>query len=121
MFSAIIVTLIVVAALAYALRSTGGAGSLIVRRPYNNRYSDAAGAREDPLRVALVRHYAARAPVCETDLRPGRQAPISEGASSCSSSEYLPAASWLPASGYSPVKQASQWDARPPSPAPTAS
>jgi hypothetical protein len=47
MFSAIIVTLIVVAALAYALRSTGGAGSLIVRRPYNNRYNDATGARED--------------------------------------------------------------------------
>jgi hypothetical protein len=49
MFSAIIVTLIVVAALAYALRSAGHPGSLIVRRPYNNRYNDATGAREDHL------------------------------------------------------------------------
>jgi hypothetical protein len=36
----------VVSTLAYGLRS-GRAGTLIVRRPYNNRYSDASGARED--------------------------------------------------------------------------
>ncbi|HTU79363.1 MAG TPA: hypothetical protein VMF09_11440 [Solirubrobacteraceae bacterium] len=49
MLSAVIVTVIVVAALAYALRSAGRGGSLIVHRPYNNRYNDAAGAREDHL------------------------------------------------------------------------
>ena len=43
-----IVTLVIVALLGYALRS-GRSGSLITRRPYNNRYSDAAGAREDHL------------------------------------------------------------------------
>jgi hypothetical protein len=46
MLSAIIVTLVIIAALGYALRS-GRTGGLIVRRPYNNRYNDAAGARED--------------------------------------------------------------------------
>jgi hypothetical protein len=46
MLTAIIVTLVIVALLAYALRSEQS-GTLIVRRPYNNRYSDAAGARED--------------------------------------------------------------------------
>ena len=34
------------AALGYALR-TGQDGGAIVRRPYNNRSNDAAGARED--------------------------------------------------------------------------
>jgi hypothetical protein len=48
MLTAILVTLILPAALLYALRS-GRDGTLIVRRPYNNRYNDAAGAREDHL------------------------------------------------------------------------
>ena len=48
MLTAIIVTLIVAASLLYALRS-GQNGSLIVRRPYNNRYNDASGARDDHL------------------------------------------------------------------------
>ncbi len=46
MLIAIIVTLLIVAALGYALRSER-TGELIVRRPYNNRYNDASGARED--------------------------------------------------------------------------
>jgi hypothetical protein len=45
MLTAILITLIVTVSLAYALRSP----SSIARRPYNNRYSDAAGAREDNL------------------------------------------------------------------------
>jgi hypothetical protein len=48
MLTAIIVTLLVVATLAYGLRSER-AGALILRRPYNNRYNDASGAREDHL------------------------------------------------------------------------
>jgi len=48
MLLAVIVTLIIVAALGYALRSERS-GVLIARRPYNNRYNDAAGAREDHL------------------------------------------------------------------------
>jgi len=48
MLTSIIVTLLVVAALGYGLRSER-TGTLILRRPYNNRYSDAAGAREDHL------------------------------------------------------------------------
>jgi hypothetical protein len=48
MFSSIVVTFVIVATLGYALRA-GRAGDLIVRRPYNNRYNDAAGAREDHL------------------------------------------------------------------------
>jgi uncharacterized membrane protein len=46
MLSAIIVTLIIVAALAFALRS-GRDGASIARHPYNNRHNDATGARED--------------------------------------------------------------------------
>ena len=46
MLTSIIVTLLVVTVLGYALRS-GRTGELIVHRPYNNRYNDAAGARED--------------------------------------------------------------------------
>jgi hypothetical protein len=46
MFTAIAITLLLVAALGFGLRSERS-GALIVRRPYNNRYSDAAGARED--------------------------------------------------------------------------
>jgi hypothetical protein len=48
MLTAILITLIVVAALSYALRTGRGEGA-ILRRPYNNRYNDAAGAREDHL------------------------------------------------------------------------
>ncbi len=48
MLSAIIVTLLIVLALGYGLASRS-TGRLITRRPYNNRYSDAAGAREDHL------------------------------------------------------------------------
>jgi hypothetical protein len=46
--SPITITLVIVALLGYALRS-GRAGGLILSRPYNNRYSDASGAREDHL------------------------------------------------------------------------
>jgi hypothetical protein len=46
MLTAIIVTVVIVAALGYALGPEGRAG-LIARRPYNNRYNDASGARED--------------------------------------------------------------------------
>ena len=46
MLLAIVVTLVLTAALLYALRS-GRDGTLIVRRPYNNRYNDASGARDD--------------------------------------------------------------------------
>ncbi len=48
MLTSILITLLIIAALGYALRSER-AGSLIVRRPYNNRYNDASGAREDHL------------------------------------------------------------------------
>jgi hypothetical protein len=46
MLSAIIVTIIIASALAYALRG-GSRGGLITHRPYNNRYNAASGARED--------------------------------------------------------------------------
>jgi hypothetical protein len=45
MFSTIIVTAVVVGVLGYAFSSDRRDG-LINRRPYNNRYSDAAGARD---------------------------------------------------------------------------
>jgi hypothetical protein len=45
MFTAIIVTLLITAALAYGQRS--GRDGLIGRRPYNNRYNDASGARQE--------------------------------------------------------------------------
>jgi hypothetical protein len=48
MLSSIIVVAIVVGVLGYALRTTHS-GDIITPRPYNNRYSDAAGAREDHL------------------------------------------------------------------------
>jgi hypothetical protein len=48
MLSSIIVTLTIACALGYGLRS-GRHGGNIVRRPYNNRYNDASGAREDAL------------------------------------------------------------------------
>jgi hypothetical protein len=42
----IIVTLAIAAAFGHALWA-GRGERLITRRPYNNRYNDAAGARED--------------------------------------------------------------------------
>jgi hypothetical protein len=48
MLSAIIVTICIFFALAYAFRGDRG-GVTIRRRPYNNRYNDAAGARDDAL------------------------------------------------------------------------
>jgi hypothetical protein len=48
MLTAIAITLTITAALGYALRAERD-GQLIVHRPYNNRYNDAAGAREDHL------------------------------------------------------------------------
>jgi hypothetical protein len=47
MLTAILITLLVLAALGYTLAAPSGGA--IVHRPYNNRYSDAAGAREDSL------------------------------------------------------------------------
>ncbi|HEY4996709.1 MAG TPA: hypothetical protein VII03_01865 [Solirubrobacteraceae bacterium] len=46
MISAIFVTLIILFALGFSLRSSRD-GSSIARHPYNNRYNDASGARED--------------------------------------------------------------------------
>jgi hypothetical protein len=43
------IAVVLVAGLGYSLRSPGRTDSLIVRRPYNNRYSDAPGARQDHL------------------------------------------------------------------------
>jgi hypothetical protein len=48
MLTAITVSLVITAGLLYGLR-TGADGTLIVRRPYNNRYNDASGARDDHL------------------------------------------------------------------------
>jgi hypothetical protein len=48
MLAAITVTVVIVAALGAALRSERS-WELIARRPYNNRYNDASGAREDHL------------------------------------------------------------------------
>jgi hypothetical protein len=48
MLSSIFVTFAVVAGLGFGLRSERG-NELISRRPYNNRYNDASGAREDHL------------------------------------------------------------------------
>jgi hypothetical protein len=46
MLIALTVTLIITAALGSSLR-LGRHGGLIVRRPYNNRYNDASGARDE--------------------------------------------------------------------------
>jgi hypothetical protein len=46
MFTAIAVTLILLAALASALRTDRRRGELITHRPYNNRHSDASAARD---------------------------------------------------------------------------
>jgi hypothetical protein len=48
MLTSIIVTLIITGALGYAMR-TGRDGGIILSRPYNNRYNDATGARDDRL------------------------------------------------------------------------
>ena len=48
MFTAVLITLIVVSALGFALRS-GRREAALVRRPYNNRYNDASAARRDHL------------------------------------------------------------------------
>ena len=45
MLAAVTVTLIITSALGYSMR----AGRNGVRRPYNNRYNDATGARDDRL------------------------------------------------------------------------
>jgi len=48
MLVSIIITLVITAAGLYALRGgSGGSGEIIVSRPYNNRYNDASGARDD--------------------------------------------------------------------------
>jgi hypothetical protein len=52
MLTGIIVTLFITAALGYA--SGAGGGRMISRRPYNNRYNDASGAREDHLPLEEV-------------------------------------------------------------------
>ena len=46
MLTAIIVTFIITAAIVYPLRG-GTRGGAITKRPYNNRYNAASGARED--------------------------------------------------------------------------
>jgi hypothetical protein len=46
MLASIFVTLLILLALAGALASEKGRG-LITRRPYNNQYNDATGARDD--------------------------------------------------------------------------
>jgi hypothetical protein len=46
MLLAIIVTIIITAGLGHALRGGPRAGA-IARRPYNNRYNAASGARDD--------------------------------------------------------------------------
>ena len=48
MITAIAIAVLIAAALGSALRSERS-GGLISSRPYNNRYNDAAGAREDHL------------------------------------------------------------------------
>jgi hypothetical protein len=45
MITALLVTLLIVTALAAGQRT--GRDGLIERRPYNNRYNDASGAREE--------------------------------------------------------------------------
>jgi hypothetical protein len=48
MLSAITITLLIPAGLAYAFRQ-GASDKTIVHRPYNNHYSDASGARDGRL------------------------------------------------------------------------
>jgi len=49
MFAAIILTLLIIVAFGYRALRADAKNSPIVRRPYNNRYNDASGAREDHL------------------------------------------------------------------------
>ncbi len=44
MLSAVIITVVIIAALTNASRP--GRGDIIISRPYNNRYNPAAGARD---------------------------------------------------------------------------
>jgi hypothetical protein len=48
MLASIIVALTILGALGYALK-TGRGDDMITHRPYNNRYNDAAGARDHTL------------------------------------------------------------------------
>jgi hypothetical protein len=48
MFTGIAITLLFAAGLGFSMR-TGRDAGLISRTPYNNRYNDASGAREDHL------------------------------------------------------------------------
>jgi hypothetical protein len=48
MLTGIIITIVIAGALGYAQRG-GRKGGIILRRPYNNRYNDASGAREDAI------------------------------------------------------------------------
>lgn len=48
MLISIIITLTITGLLGHGLRA-GRNGQLIVNRPYNNRYNDASGARDDHL------------------------------------------------------------------------
>jgi hypothetical protein len=53
MITAILVTLLIITALAAGQRA--GRDGLIGRRPYNNRYNDASGAREEATVAASCR------------------------------------------------------------------
>jgi len=48
MLTGILITIMIIAALGYALAG-GRHDPRIIRRPYNNRYNDASAAREDSL------------------------------------------------------------------------
>lgn len=48
MLTAMLIALFLLAGLGHSLASSR-VGEAIVRRPYNNRYNDASGAREDNL------------------------------------------------------------------------
>jgi len=47
MLTSIFVTFVIVVMLGASLRSERGNRALISRRPYNNRHSDASGARDE--------------------------------------------------------------------------
>ena len=49
MLIAIIAIIVIIAAYGFARWSGRTAGGQIARRPYNNRYNDASGARDDSL------------------------------------------------------------------------
>ena len=89
-------------------RSCTGPTTIATTTPRARARSPSANPRAGR---ALPARRAGRAPGGE--VRPARQA-LTSGRIWSSSSEYLPAAPSLPASGYSPLKQASQWVARSP-------